>query len=314
MTEKQAGLTAIAMAYARAHHAKHASPKIFDDFLADQLFTSEERAQTDRDWANMLQYVAPELTAENPSPETALDLVVQLTNGPITLGRSRYTEDSLAESIQQGMRQYVNLGAGLDTFAYRRPDLIDRIQVFELDHPATQAIKQSRVTAAGWSHPANLHWIPVDFAQESLVDVLRRSSYDPNQLSFFSWLGVCYYLDREAIFDTLRRIVSIAASGSIIVFDYLDADAFILEKSSRRMQQMIWMANQLGEPLKAGFDPLTFAGELNALGLRLDENLSPADVDARYFSGRTDRYHAVEHFHYARATKTSKQDLSRTRA
>lgn len=301
MTEKQAGLTAIAMAYARAHHAKHASPKIFDDFLADQLFTPEERAQTDRDWANMLQYVAPELAAENPSPETALDLVVQLTNGPITLGRSRYTEDSLAEVIHKGVRQYINLGAGLDTFAYRRPDLADRLQVFELDHPATQAIKQQKVDATSWSQPANLHRVPVDFTKESLVDALRRSSYDPKQSSFFSWLGVSYYLDRDVIFETLRNIASISAPGSTIVFDYLDADAFVPERSSKRMQQMIWMASQLGEPLKAGFDPQTFGAQLDRIGLRLEENLSPAAIDARYFSGRPDRYHAVEHFHYARA-------------
>lgn len=301
MAEKQAGLTAIAMAYARAHHATHDSPKIFDDFLANSLFTSEERIRTDQDWANLLQYIAPELAATNPDPATALAWVVQLTNGPITLPRSRYTEDSLEQAIKDGVRQYIILGAGLDTFAYRRPDLSDRLQVFELDHPATQAIKRERSAAAGWEHPTNLHFVPVDFAQESLSEALGRSSYDPTQLSFFNWLGVSFYLTREVVFNTLRSVASAAAQGSTIVFDYLDTDAFIPEKVSKRVQQMQWMAQQLGEPIKSGFDPLTLSANLKQLGLHLDENLDPTAIETRYFQGRSDRYHAVEHFHYARA-------------
>ncbi len=289
MTEKQAGLSAMVMAYARAYHATHDSPKIFDDFLADSLFTPEEQTQTDQDWAGLLQYTAPELAATNPDPATALAWVVQLGSGPLTLARSRYTEDSLEQAIREGVRQYLILGAGLDTFAYRRPDLSDRLQVLELDHPATQAIKRERVVAAGWNDPSNLHFVPVDFTKESLSDALDRSPYDPIQLSFFSWLGVSFYLTREVVFDTLRSIVSKAARGSTIVFDYLDADAFIPEKVSKRVQQMQWMANQLGEPMKAGFDPLALSADLDHIGLRLEENLDPATIEARYFRGRSER-------------------------
>jgi len=289
MTEKQAGLSAMVMAYARAYHATHDSPKIFDDFLADSLFTPEEQTQTDQDWAGLLQYTAPELAATNPDPATALAWVVQLGSGPLTLARSRYTEDSLEQAIREGVRQYLILGAGLDTFAYRRPDLSDRLQVLELDHPATQAIKRERVVAAGWNDPSNLHFVPVDFTKESLSDALDRSPYDPTQLSFFSWLGVSFYLTREVVFDTLRSIVSKAARGSTIVFDYLDADAFIPEKVSKRVQQMQWMANQLGEPMKAGFDPLALSADLDHIGLRLEENLDPATIEARYFRGRSER-------------------------
>jgi len=120
-------------------------------------------------------------------------------------------------------------------------------------------------------------------------------------LSFFSWLGVSFYLTREVVFDTLQSLASGAARGSTIVFDYLDADAFIPEKVSKRVQQMQWMAAQLGEPMKAGFDPLALSADLDRIGLRLEENLDPATIEARYFQGRSDHYHAVEHFHYARA-------------
>jgi methyltransferase, putative, TIGR00027 family len=302
MTEKQAGLSAMVMAYARAYHATHDSPKIFDDFLADALFTPEEHTQTGQAWAALLQYTAPELAATNPDPATALAWVVQLGSGPLTLARSRYTEDSLEEAIRDGIHQYIILGAGFDTFAYRRPDLSDRLQVLELDHPATQAIKRDRVAAAGWNHPPNLHFVPVDFTKESLSDALERSPYDPTQLSFFSWLGVSFYLTHAVVFDTLQSVASNAARGSMIVFDYLDTEAFIPAKASKRVQQMQWMAAQLGEPMRAGFDPLTLSADLARIGLRLEENFDPATIEACYFQGRSDRYHAVEHFHYARAT------------
>jgi methyltransferase (TIGR00027 family) len=301
MTEKQAGQTALAMAYARAYHSTHDSPRIFDDFLADDLFTPEERTQWEQDLAGMLQYVAPELAAMNPDPATALAWNVQLTSGPITLGRSRFAEDSLATAIRDGVRQYVILGAGLDTFAYRRTDLANRLQVFELDHPATQALMRERVARAGWSDPANLHYIPTDFTQESLADALGRSLYDPNQLSFFSWLGVSYYLTREVVFETLRGIASFTAPGSAVVFDYLDTDSFIPERAGVLIQQMQRMATLLGEPMKASFDPLALAADLAPLGLRLEENLGPAEIEARYYQGRADRYHALENFHYAKS-------------
>jgi len=304
MTEKQAGLTAIAMAYGRAYHATHDSPKIFDDFLAPALFTPEELAQTDRDWANLLQYMDPALDAAHPDPAEKLAWVVRLSNGPITLGRSRYSEDSLEEAIKTGVKQYVNLGAGLDTYAYRRayrrPEGTDELAIFELDHPATQAIKRERVARAGWEDPRNLHYVPIDFAKESLASALARSPYDPNLPSFFSWLGVSFYLPREVVLETLRSIAAVAAPGSQIVFDYLDTDAFDPAKAGKRMQQMQQMAVALGEPLKAGFDPHTLADVLEPLGLQLVENLDPAAIEARFFNG-AGGYHAVEHFHYARA-------------
>lgn len=305
MSEKQAGLTALAMAYARAFHARHVTPKIFDDFLAESLFTPEERDKTERDWASTLPYLDPELAAANPDLTSAVARIVALTNGPITLPRSRYAEDRLAEAVEAGARQYVILGAGLDTFAWRRPDLADRLQIFEVDHPATQALKRERVERQPWGHPANLHYVAADLAQESLADALRRSPFDPAQRSFFGWLGVTYYLTREVVFETLRGIASISAPGDTVVFDYLDADAFDPAKVAKRVAQMIQMASYLGEPMKAAFEPSALAAELAGVGLRLEENLDPAAIEARYFQGRTDGYHAVEHFHYARAVRSA---------
>ncbi len=301
MQERQAGITALGTAYARAYHATHETPKIFDDFLADQFFTEEERGYINQNLAGMLKAIDPDLAASNPDEATALGWVMQLIYGPVTLSRSRYMEDSLEEAIKQGVEQYVILGAGFDTFAFRRPDLVTQLQVFEVDHPATQALKRQRIEMPGWEIPAHLYFVPIDFTAQSLADVLLRSSYDPQKLSFFSWQGVTYYLTQEVVYATLKAISSLALRGSAIVFDYMDADAFIPERAARRTQLMHGIARQVGEPMKAGFDPLTLAAELNRLGWSVQENLSPSDIESRYFEGRTDLYHAFEHVHFLRA-------------
>ena len=173
--------------------------------------------------------INPERAAANPDQATALACVIQTHNGPITLSRSRYAEDQLAvatasaspthsvgHDVDQGVRQYVILGAGFDTFAFRRPDLLDRLQVFEVDHPATQALKRERLTLLDQSAPPQLHFVPIDFATQRLSDVLAPPAYDPRQKSFFSWLGVTYYLTREVVFDTLRDVAAVAPQGSVM--------------------------------------------------------------------------------------------------
>ncbi len=304
MPENQAGITALVTAYARAYHATHDSPKIFDDFLADQLYSQEEHDQFDRNLAEtvgMLRGIAPDLAASVTDQETALAGVMQLIHGPVTLSRSRYTEDRLEEAIRQGVRQYVLLGAGFDTFAFRRPDLLGLLQVFEVDHPVTQAMTRERIARSGWEIPPQLHFVPVDFNKESLADALHRSSYNAHTLTLFSWLGVTYYLTREVVFATLEALTGIAPRLSTVIFDYMDTDAFIPEKAARRTQLMQHGASRVGEPMKAGFDPQSLAADVNRVGLTLLENLGPSDIEVRYFQGRTDRYHAFEHVHFARA-------------
>ncbi|MDD2421034.1 MAG: class I SAM-dependent methyltransferase [Heliobacteriaceae bacterium] len=304
MEEKRASFTATLMAYYRAYHAMHETPKIFDDFLACHLFTEDERLFFENACSQTPRLHDPERAASLPDRAAAIAWTLQtITPGPsMTLSRSRYSEDSLENAVGQGVKQYVILGAGFDTFALRRPEMLEKLQVFEVDHPLTQAFKRQRIAKAGWKPPAQLHFVPVDFEQESLAEALTRSSYDPQVPSFFSWLGVTYYLTREAIFATLRSIAKIAPSGSTVIFDYLDTDAFVPEKAANRVKITIRDARQnAGEPMITGFDPSTLAADLASLGFYLQENLSPTDIEERYFKGRTDNYHACEHLHFARA-------------
>ncbi len=301
MVVNRASITALITAYCRAYHATHDNPKIFDDFLADQMFTPEEHVAFDKSLAETLALINPERAARQPDQATALAWVVQTHNGPITLSRSRYTEDRLVALIDRGVRQYVILGAGLDTFAFRRTDLLERVQVFEVDHPATLAMKHERLAILGRPYPPQLHFVAVDFAAESVAEPLLAGGYATQRLSCFSWLGVTYYLTRAAIFDTLRAVASIAPAGSSIIFDYLDADAFVPERAARRVQILQAIAARVGEPMQTGFDPHTLAADLQTVGFRLEEDLGSVEIDARYFRDRTDEYHAFEHVHFARA-------------
>ncbi len=194
MQENEVSMTAILTAFARAYHATHDELKIFDDSLAWDLFTEEERAYFGRGLAQSLAFFDPVLAAQSPDEATSLAWVMQIQNAPITISRARYTEDSLELDVQQGVQQYVILGAGLDTFAFRRSEMLARLQVFEVDRPATQADKRRRIAAAGWELPPQLHFVPVDFKRDDLATALQQASYAPQKKSFFSWLGVTFYL------------------------------------------------------------------------------------------------------------------------
>jgi methyltransferase (TIGR00027 family) len=300
MAEIQNGVTALVTAFARAYHSTHAKDKIFDDFIAPEFYTPEEVATFGQNLASLIGLIDPQFAATNPSPESALERVMETYQCPITLGRSRFCEDRLGEAISRGVAQYVILGAGFDTFAYRRPDLADRLIVFEVDHPATQAMKHQRLASLKREFPTNLRLVPVDFGHDDLAGSLKGAGYDPSKPAFFSWLGVTYYLSRATVFATLEQLAGISAPGSELVFDYFDTDAFDPERASRRMRIMHSIVQQVGEPMKAGFDPQKLQGELASTGWQLEENLSPEEIEARYFAGRSDGYHAFEHVHFGR--------------
>ncbi len=303
MNENQAGVTAMATAFARAYHATYDSDKIFDDFLAMQFFQAEERAFFEKNMAGLLPLLDPERAACAPQQSEALAQAMQQLNGPITLGRSRYTEDCLAAAVAQGVRQYVILGAGLDTFAFRWPQWAAPLQVYEVDHPVTQGLKRQRLARLGWETPAHLHFAALDFSNGDLAAALRSCGYDFAAPGFFSWLGVTFYLSKEVVAATLQAVAAVSAPGSTLVFDYIDGDALHPLKAGRRMRLMQYIVRQSGEPIKTGFAPDELAGLLASHGFRLVQNPGPAEIEALYFSGRSDDYHAADHVHFARCER-----------
>jgi methyltransferase, putative, TIGR00027 family len=292
--------TAIITALMRGFHAVNDNPKIFNDTLAYELLPEEIREEFKQHLTESAAQMAPELAKECVDAEASFRLAVHTMAGPM-LARARFVEDRLEDAIGKGISQYVILGAGLDTFAFRRQDLADRLQVFELDLPAVQEIKQLRLAQLNLPKPQNLHFIPVDFTQQTLTSVLTITEYDPRRLSFFSWMGVTQYLPLEAVWATLKDITSISAAGSEIVFDYYNKLAFDPEKTPKRLKYIIESTKSLGETIITGFDPSRISTELAHLGLRLLDNLGPEEIQQRYFKECTQGYSAGDYIHLARA-------------
>ena len=148
------------------------------------------------------------------------ELVRRLVNvhiAPSPLCRAAYTEKALKAAVLTGTKQYVILGAGMDTFAFREMEILSKHRVFEVDHPLTQADKLERITRAGWTVPDNLAFVPLDFTKDSLMERLIAAGFDPSAKSFFSWLGVTYYISAETINTMLSALSSLCADGSSLL-------------------------------------------------------------------------------------------------
>ena len=303
MENNKASFTALMTAYGRAYHSINESPKIFDDFLVKQLITEEEYEGISNNLAGSINFFAPDKAQSCNDKESALKIVIQNQIAPISLSRSRYTEDMLKLSIKLGVKQYVILGAGFDTFAFRNTELLNYIDVFELDHPATQKLKLNRIKMAGWEIPKNLHFISVDFSKNNFIETIKNSTFDTNKLSFYSWLGVTYYLGRNEILDTLKSIGNISSKGSSVVFDYPDCNIFDTNKTTRRVQNMIHAAIQSGEPMKSCYSNTELVSDLEEAGFQLYEHLTPIEIEERYFKGRSDDYRAFENVNFALVVK-----------
>ena len=198
--------------------------------------------------------------------------------------RSRYAEDRLEAG---GFSQYVLLGAGMDSFAWRRPDLLREMTMFEVDHPSTQAWKRERATAMCLPENERHVFVPVNFETEDLRDVLDRAGFDWGKPTLFSWLGVVMYLTRDAIAATLRTL-SGAGPGSGIVMTYVPTPEFLDEETLGFLKIMEPLLAQMGEPFQEGFDPAEIEVFVGDCGHVVDENVSRDELASRYFSDRKD--------------------------
>lgn len=196
-------------------------------------------------------FFEPEADTANAEPTELLRRLMNVHIVPSPLCRAAYTERTLKTAMLTGTEQYVILGAGMDTFAFREKEFLAKHKVFEVDHPLTQADKKERIASAGWTVPENLTFVPVDFTRNSLTQRLTAGGFDMTAKSFFSWLGVTYYLSAEAIGKTLAELSSLCADGSTLVFDYPDENFF--DAPERRVQNTVMMAKAGGEPMQSAF-------------------------------------------------------------
>jgi methyltransferase (TIGR00027 family) len=205
------------------------------------------------------------------------------------LGRARYAEDCLEAAIAEvGATQFVMLGAGNDSFVLRRPDLLERLQVFEVDFPASQRAKRQALAELGFRGHANLHFVPVDFERESAGDALARSRFDTRAVTFINWLGVVCYLSREALVATLRSLRAVCAVESRIVFDYLVAMHLLSLEAQQISESTSRGTASVGESRSEGYVPEELFREVCSLGYQVIEDLTPEMHYQRYFAQRRD--------------------------
>lgn len=266
----QPSRTALRVATLRAVHALLDEPIVLDDPVALRIL--------------------------GPAAEAALHDDPFPHNDPLPRGlraglvvRSRLAEDELADAVASGIRQYVVLGAGLDTFAYRNPHA--DLRVFELDHPGTQAWKRQMLADAGIPVPPNLTFAPVDFEQTGLAQGLADAGFDAAQPACFSWLGVSMYLTDAAIMGTLRLIAGLPA-GSRIAFDFRLSPALQnpVERAVGKLVAQRVAAE--GEPFLSDFDPDELRARVQALGFGQVDLYSPDSLNRRYLHRRKDALRA----------------------
>jgi len=265
MQEGKFSRTAERVAIRRAAHQLLDRPRVLDDPLALRIIGSE----------------AAEELRSNPKEHHAFSRAFRA----FMAARSRFAEDELARAVARRVRQYVVLGAGLDTFAYRNPH--PGLRVFEVDHPATQAWKREQLEAAGIAIPAALTFVPVDFERQTLAEGLGQSGFDLSAPVFFSWLGVTPYLTREACVFTLSFVAKMPA-GSGVVFDFAVDPALLNAGQREALEALSKRVARYGEPLQLFFDPRRLQDELKEMGFHRTEFLQGKELNARYFKDRED--------------------------
>lgn len=201
--------------------------------------------------------------------------------------RARFTEDIVEQAAASGIGQYVILGAGLDSFAYRRDDLLGRLRVFEVDHPATQSWKRRRLAGLGVGLPARLVFAPVDFERQTLREGLELAGFDFGQLAVFSWVGVTMYLTLDAIHAALATMAQ-GRPGTRVVITYNQPPAALTGSTAQIAAAFARLAAEMGEPFISRFLPGEIAQLLHEHGFGQITDFGPDEARAAYFPGQGD--------------------------
>src|SRR3954447_22181091 len=204
------------------------------------------------------------------------------------LARARFIEDLVAEQVAGGVGQYVILGAGLDTFAQRRPELASRLLVFEIDRPGPQEWKRQRLVDLGFGVPSFLRLVPVDFeAGDAWWERLLAAGFDAGRPAVVASAGVSMYLTKDAIAATLRQVAALAP-GSTLAMTFLVPLELADPEVRPGLQRAADGARSSGTPFISFFTPSEMLALAREAGFRDVQHVSAADLARRYFADRTD--------------------------
>lgn len=245
-------------ATARAAHQLYDKPRIFDDPLALRILGAEREA---------------ELRADVQRQQHPLAAAMRATMAV----RARLAEDSWHTAQQEGVQQYVILGAGLDTCAYRSHSA----QVYEVDLPAMQQWKRDCLRAAGISEPPHARYVATDFTAPSLLEDLQQAGFNAALPACFSWLGVSMYLKPNVVMRTLGEIAD-CAPGSSIVFDYCVHRQHLSEQECAGLDVIAASLAAQGEQLHSSFEPQLLEHMLRHYGYRHIEHFGAPQLEALY--------------------------------
>ena len=253
-------------AVGRALYLEEPPPHVLEDRLA-ALLAGEQGAELMR-----------ELKSEVPEEQMA-------TFRRWTTVRTRFTEDAVEQAVASGVRQFAILGAGLDSFAYRRRDLVTKLRVYEVDQPESQKWKRRRLRELGVAIPSNLVFAPIDFERQTLIAGLGAAGFDFSAPAILSWIGVTVLLSSAAIEATLKDVAALPP-GSRIVFTY-DLPHRVLGLHGQAMQDFIARkAAEMGEPFLTLLEPSKVDELLTRLGFRDISHFGPDDAADVYFKDR----------------------------
>ena len=264
MKAKQPDNTAVRTALWRALHVfADSKPYIMEDTIGYGLINPE------KDWQ------------ERPDMKYTKRLRASV------VARARFIEDLAKEQIEKGVRQYVLLGAGLDSFAQRNKEIISQVDIYEIDQPETLAWKEEKLIENGYPIPPNLHFVPVDFETSSWWAQLLEKGFDISQPAFVSCTGVTLYLTYEAIVDTLQKISSLAKGSELAVAFYLPLEK--LDKEDQPMQEIaIKGAAASGTPFVSFFSVDEIVRLARETGFKEIKTISTKDMTEKYFANRAD--------------------------
>lgn len=278
-----ASMTALMSAFSRAYVNEHSKAPVFRDEFAAKLFSQEEYRQIEgfitAGGGNAAEYVNTNLA-------------------PTPLARSRFCEDCLETAVRTGTSQYVILGCGYDTFEFRNTH--NKLRIFEIDRAETIQDKLSRIRRAGLEIGDNVRYIQADLSKESLKSVLERNGFDSGKKTFFSCLGLLYYLTEEEISKLFESIAGFAAAGSTVAFDF--ADSHLFSSDVPRVKNMLAMAEQTGEPMRSCFGYSELEKMLEQHSFLIYEFLNREEIQSRYFTGCNNEMSAFECVNFAQAT------------
>ena len=296
MVDERESVTAKICAFVRAWHSNRARQKIYDDYLAYDFMGKEE-------YDSIYDLISSGFDGIYRFSKEDTEQIINEYFASIPLSRIHFNEVRLRKfAAEYGDIQYVICGAGSDTFSFRNDN--ENITVFEIDHPDTQRYKLERIDELGWNIPKNIHFVPVDFERERMCDKLISAGFDPSKKTFFSILGVSYYLTLDVFTDTLRQMMELSSLGSAVVFDYpIKSGDF-----PRRVQKLAEITESLGEVMRGGFDYNEVSRALYSLGFQIDTYMPPEKVQTEYFSGRQDGMKAFENMSLISATYTAGYD------